>query len=46
MKVEHPELYRVLRRRPLGIALHLPGKAGRAVMIWGYTVAQKIFGFN
>ncbi len=46
MKKEHPELYRVLRRRPLGIALHLPGKAGRKIMIWGYTIAQKVFGFN
>ncbi len=46
IKAEYPEWYRVLRRRPLGMALHLPGKAGRAVMIWGYGVAQKIFGFN
>lgn len=46
MRREHPELYRTLRRRPLGIALHLPGKAGRAIMIWGYTLANRIFGFN
>ena len=46
MKAEHPELYKILRYRPLGICLHLPGKIGRKIMIWGYTVAQKIFGFN
>ena len=46
MRKEHPELYGILRRRPLGIGLHLPGKAGRAVMIGVYTLANKIFGFN
>ena len=46
MKTDNPELYAILRRRPLGVALHLPGKAGRRIMIWGYTAAQKVFGFN
>ena len=46
MRKEHPELYSILRRRPLGMLMHLPGKAGRTVMIWGYTLANKIFGFN
>ncbi len=46
IKAEYPETYKALRWRPLGIALHLPGKAGRAIMIWGYGVAQKVFGFN
>ena len=46
MRREHPELYRILRRRPLGIGLHMPGKAGRTVMIAVYTLANKIFGFN
>jgi len=46
MKRDYPEVYRQLRHRPLGIALHLPGKVGRAIMIFGYKVSQKIFGFN
>ncbi len=43
---DYPAVYRQLRRRPLGIALHLPGKVGRRIMVWGYSISQKIFGFN
>ena len=46
LKDQYPQIYKTLRYRPLGIALHLPGKAGRAIMIWGYKMANKIFGFN
>lgn len=46
MKAEYPELYRELRYRMLGMGLHLPGKAGRRFMIWCYTLAHKVFGFN
>ena len=43
---ENPRVYRKLRRGLLGRLIHLPGKAGRAVVIAGYTVCRKIFGFN
>ena len=43
---DYPDMYKQLRRRPLGIALHLPGKIGRKIMIWGYGISQRIFGFN
>ena len=46
MKRDYPAVYRQLRWRALGIVLHLPGKLGRKIMIWGYGVSQKIFGFN
>lgn len=46
MKADYPALYRELRRRPLGILLHLPGVLGRKIMIMGYAVSNKIFGFN
>ena len=46
IKAEYPEVYKKLRRRPLGVALHLPGKVGRKIMLWGYSITQKIFGFN
>ncbi len=46
IKAEYPDVYKELRYRLLGLTLHLPGKAGRTVMIWAYGIAQKIFGFN
>ena len=46
IKTEYPAVYKQLRHRPLGMALHLPGKFGRKIMLWGYAVSQKIFGFN
>ena len=40
------ELYRKLRSGVFGVALHLPGKGGRAVVKACYSVARGIFGFN
>lgn len=46
MKAEHPDVYRSLRRRPLGVALSMRGKVARVLQIAGYSIAQKVFGFN
>lgn len=46
MKAVHPRMYHSLRWRPLGIALHLPGRLGRKLMLQGYRLSQKIVGFN
>ena len=46
MKTTYPEIYRSLRFSPLGMGMHLPGSVGRKIMIWGYTLANRIFGFN
>ena len=43
---ENPRVYRTLRHRLLGRAVHLPGAVGRSVMIGGYRITRKIFGFN
>lgn len=43
---ENPAVYRELRQRLLGRLLHLPGRPGRAVMMGGYRITRKIFGFN
>ena len=42
----NPAVYRTLRRRLLGRLAHLPGKPGRIMIVGGYKLAQKIFGFN
>ena len=41
-----PNLYRELRHRFLGICIHLPGSFGRAVLLTGYKLSQKVVGFN
>ena len=43
---QNPKVYNTLRRRLMGRLVNLPGKGGRAFIIGGYKVAQKIFGFN
>lgn len=46
IRQENPRVYRKLRRGLLGRITHLPGRAGRAVVIGGYRISRKIFGFN
>lgn len=43
---EKPEVYRQLSRRLLGRMMHFRTKPGRAVVVWAYKLAQRIFGFN
>ena len=44
---EHdPETYAKIRRSVMGVATHLPGKAGDKALLSGYHIAQKVFKFN
>ena len=43
LQQEAPETYKTLRHRLLGRLIHLPGKR---VLLAGYRIAQKIYGFN
>ena len=43
---ENPRVYQFLRRRLIGRLLHLPGRAGRFVVIAAYRICRGIFGFN
>ena len=43
---ENPKTYQRLRYGLAGRLMHLPSRAGRTVMVSGYKIAQKIFGFN
>ncbi len=46
IKETNPQVYRTLRHRFLGRVVHLPGKAGRRIIVDGYRVCRKIVGFN
>lgn len=46
IREHNPKLYASLRKRFLGRMLHLKGKAGRKMILAGYWIANRIFGFN
>lgn len=46
LKAGNPELYRKIRRTPLGVGVNLPGRTGRGILIIGYRFLQKFIGFN
>ena len=43
---ENPRVYKTLRRRLSGRLAHLPGRAGRVIVLGIYKVCQRIYGFN
>ena len=43
---ENPQVYRTLRHRLTGRLIHLPGRAGRTIVLGVYGICQRIFGFN
>ena len=46
MKKKDPITYTTLRRGLLGIAMNFKSKAGRKLVVAGYKLSQKIYGFN
>ena len=46
LRVRDEALYKEMRRGMLGIAMHLPGKGGRAVTKTLYQAARRVFNFN
>ncbi|MCR5294491.1 MAG: glycosyltransferase family 2 protein [Lachnospiraceae bacterium] len=46
LKNKDRKLYHKIRSSFLGAALNLPGKTGRRLVVRGYSLAQKIYGFN
>ena len=41
-----PDDYLALRWRPMGVAVHLPGRLGRGVTLSAYRLSRRIYGFN
>ena len=46
LRVEHPRVYRSMRRSALGQVMNLPGPAGRRTTVTAYRVARWVVGFN
>lgn len=46
IKCVAPDNYALLRRRPMGVAVHLPGRLGRRLVLGAYRISRKIYGFN
>ena len=46
MKEKDIDLYNAVRRTPVGLSMQLEGKVGRKILMEGYNISQKIFGFN
>lgn len=46
LKEQDEELYTAVRSCMLGRSMHLKGRAGKKMIILGYRISQKIYGFN
>lgn len=46
LKEKQPKVYKKIRYGILGQTMNLPGKPGRKISSFAYTVAKRIFGFN
>ncbi len=46
LRETNPQLYRILRKRLLGRAVHLKGRVGRGFVLGTYNICRKVFGFN
>ena len=46
LKEKDPGLFRKMRTGIFGVAIHLPGEAGRSIVRAAYSIARNIFGFN
>ena len=40
------ELFKMVKKTFLGRAIRLPGRLGKRIVMWGYALSQKVFGFN
>jgi Glycosyltransferases involved in cell wall biogenesis len=46
LKVQNPELYKAVKHTLLGGCMQFDSKIGKKMITTGYTISQKIFGFN
>lgn len=46
MQKKNPELYKAVKKTLLGACMQMDGKIGKKIITTGYSLSQKLFGFN
>lgn len=46
MKEKDEKLYKAVLKTPVGLSMQLEGNIGRKILMEGYNISQKLFGFN
>lgn len=46
LKAKNKMMYRMVNKMALSRPMQFRGKAGRKIVVWGYSLSQKIYGFN
>jgi Glycosyltransferases involved in cell wall biogenesis len=46
LELYNKRMYKAVRSCTLGRSMQLKGKAGRKIIIWGYQITRKIYGFS
>ena len=46
LKTQNKGMYRMINKMALSKPMQLRSKAGRKIVVWGYSLSQKIYGFN
>lgn len=46
LKSQNKAMYRMVNKMALSKPMQLRSKAGRKIVVWGYSLSQKIYGFN
>lgn len=46
LKNHNKEMYRMVNKMALSKPMQFRGKAGRKIVVWGYSLSQKFYGFN
>lgn len=46
LKERNRGMYRMVNKLVLSKPMQFRGKAGRKIVVWGYSISQKIYGFN
>lgn len=46
LKTQNKAMYRMVNKMALSKPMQLRSKAGRKIVVWGYSLSQRIYGFN